>query len=178
MLVFYLSTESAIGTEMDYEELNNSDLVKAIFAGGCFWGIEYAFEQVDGVIEAVSGYTGGQIENPTYKQVSTGTTGHLEAVKVYFDPDKVSYRELLDVYWRNIDPTDEAGQYPDHGTQYKSAIFYLDLKQKEQAHESMKQLKYDKPIAIKIIAAKKFYPAEEYHQDYHKKHNTRICNTK
>ena len=150
-------------------------LAKATFAGGCFWCIEAPFEKVDGVRSAVSGYTGGEEENPTYKQVSSGSTGHLEAVEVTYDPMKVTYQQLLDVYWRQFDPTDAGGSFYDRGTQYTSAIFYHNQVQKELAEASKKALeesgKFDKPIVTPIRKAEEFYPAEKYHQDYYKKNS-------
>ena len=145
----------------------------ATFAGGCFWCMEAAFESVDGVVEAVSGYTGGTVVNPTYEQVSRGGTGHLEAVQVYHNPAVVSYDELLDVFWRSIDPTDDGGQFVDRGGQYKTAIFYHDLAQKALAEASREALgnsgKFDEPVVSGILEFKVFYEAEEYHQDYYKK---------
>lgn len=145
----------------------------ATVAGGCFWCMEPAFESLDGVKKVVVGYTGGATKNPTYEEVSTGRTGHVEAAEITFDPGKISYSGILDVFWRQIDPTDAAGQFADKGSQYKTAIFYHDKKQKEIAEQSKKRLessgRYNKPIATKILKAGKFYPAEEYHQDYYKK---------
>jgi peptide methionine sulfoxide reductase msrA/msrB len=145
----------------------------AIFAGGCFWCMEPAFEALDGVSSVVAGYTGGEKPNPTYKEVSTGRSGHLEAVKVTYDPNKISYERLLEVFWRQIDPTDAGGQFADKGAQYHSAIFYNSASQKTAAEMSKAALassgKFEKPIATGILAAKKFYPAEEEHQDYYKK---------
>lgn len=143
---------------------------KAIFAGGCFWCIEAAFRNVPGIIKAVSGYTGGQKANPTYEEVCTGRTGHYEAVEVTFDPAKISYGELLDVFWSQIDPTDAGGQFADRGSQYRTAIFYLNEEQKRIAEESKKKLVemgiVKKPVATEIRKAEIFYPAEEYHQGY------------
>lgn len=145
----------------------------AIFGGGCFWCMEPPFEQLDGVIEVKAGYSGGDEENPTYEQVSSGRTGHLEAVEVIYDPDKISYSELLDVYWRQVDPTDPGGQFADRGHHYTTAIFYFNDEQKQQAIESKNALgnsgRFDKPIVTAILPAKDFYPAEEYHQDYYRK---------
>lgn len=144
----------------------------ATFAGGCFWCMESAFEELPGVIEAVSGYTGGHKENPTYEEVCSGTTGHLEAVKVTYDPQKISYQELLEVFWKNIDPTDPEGQFVDRGSQYRTAIFYHNEEQKKLAEESKRKLeelgKFSKPIVTEIRPASTFYPAEEYHQNYYK----------
>ena len=151
-------------------DMKDSKFHQATFAGGCFWCVEADFEKIDGVIEAVSGYTGGTVENPSYEQVSSGTTGHLEAVQVTYDPDKVSYRQLLEVFWRHIDPTDAGGQFVDRGPQYRSAIFYHAQAQKEMAESSKQDLaqsgKFDRPIATEILPLQTFYPAEDYHQDY------------
>jgi peptide methionine sulfoxide reductase msrA/msrB len=149
----------------------------ATFAGGCFWCVESDFEKVDGVIEAVSGYTGGDVPNPTYKQVSAGGTGHTEAIQVTYDPDKVTYKELLDILWRHMDPTDAGGQFVDRGSQYRPAIFYHDEEQKRIAEESKADLeksgRFSKPIATEIVPLTEFYPAEDYHQDYYKKNPLR-----
>jgi peptide methionine sulfoxide reductase msrA/msrB len=151
----------------------NSTLKIATVAGGCFWCVESDFEKVDGVIKAVSGYTGGQMKNPTYKEVSAGGTGHVEAVQVYYDPTIITYEELLDVFWKHVDPTDPGGQFVDRGAQYRTAIFYHDDHQRRIALASKKELdesgRFSKPIATEIIAFSKFYEAEEYHQDYYKK---------
>jgi len=145
---------------------------EAIFAGGCFWCIEATFEMMPGVVEAVSGYTGGTVENPTYEQVSTGTTGHFEAVLVVYDPERISYEELLEQFWRSIDPTDAGGQFYDRGSQYYTAIFYLNEEQRELAEASKRALDasgvFDEPIVTRILPAETFYVAEEYHQDYYK----------
>lgn len=139
--------------------------------------MEAAFEALDGVLDVVSGYTGGQKENPTYEEVSSGTTGHYEAVQVTYDPLKITYEQLLDYFWNNIDPTDEAGQFYDRGPQYRTAIFYHNEMQKMLAERSKKSLegsgKFNKPIATAILPAREFYRAEEYHQDYYKKHARR-----
>jgi peptide-methionine (S)-S-oxide reductase len=146
---------------------------KAIFAAGCFWCTEAAFEEVPGVISAVSGYTGGTVKNPGYEQVSSGRTGHAEAVEVTFDPAKVSYEKLLDVFWVNHDPTVSNRQFCDSGSQYRPAIFYLSDEQKKAAEAS--KAKYEKlktfkqPLLTEITKAGPFYPAEDYHQDYYKK---------
>ncbi len=149
----------------------------AVFAGGCFWCTESDFEKVDGVIEAVSGYTGGRIENPTYKQVSAGGTGHVEAIKVVYDPDKVSYSQLLDVFWRHVDPTDAGGQFVDRGDQYRSVIFYADEEERQMAEASKKALdasgRFDRPIVTDILPLGAFYEAEDYHQDYYEKNPIR-----
>ncbi len=146
---------------------------KATFAGGCFWCMESVFEEVPGVIEAVSGYTGGHKENPTYEEVCSGTTGHLEAVQITYDPEKVTYQELLNIFWQNIDPTDPGGQFVDRGPQYRTAIFYHNEEQRILAEQSKRALeasgRFQKPIATEIRPATTFYRAEEYHQDYYRK---------
>jgi peptide methionine sulfoxide reductase msrA/msrB len=143
----------------------------ATFAGGCFWCIEAAFDGKEGVVAAVSGYTGGEGDDPTYEEVCTGLTGHYEAVQVTFDPRTISYESLLNIYWRSIDPTDAAGQFADKGSQYKSAIFYHDDEQKTTAERSKEELAlsgvFDQPIVTEIKPAMPFYPAEAYHQNYH-----------
>ncbi len=147
---------------------------KATFAGGCFWCVEEAFEKVPGVISAVSGYTDGHVANPTYKQVTSGRTGHTEAVEVIFDPAQVTYEQLLDVFWRNVDPTVVDRQFCDVGNQYRTGIFVHDDEQKRLAEASRKALEESKPFAGPIVTpiavASTFYPAEDYHQDYYK-HN-------
>ena len=148
---------------------------KAIFAAGCFWCTEEAFEKVPGVISAVSGYTGGKVKNPSYEQVSSGRTGHAEAVLVTFDPKKVSYEKLLDVFWLNHDPTVNDRQFCDGGSQYRPAIFYTSPEQKRLAEASKARWEKDKPfrqpILTEITQAGEFYPAEDYHQDYYKKNS-------
>lgn len=150
---------------------------RATFAGGCFWCMEEAYEKVPGVIAAVSGYMGGQVKNPTYEQVSTGRTGHAEVVQVEYDPAKISYAQLLEMFWRNIDPTQKDAQFCDHGTQYRSAIFYHDDEQKRLAEASRLALQKNKPfrgeIVTEITRATGFYPAEGYHQDFYLKNPTR-----
>jgi len=148
-------------------------LEKAIFAAGCFWCTEEAFEKVPGVVSAVSGYVGGSVKNPSYEQVSSGRTGHAEAVEVSFDPAKVSYDKLLDVFWVNHDPTVKDRQFCDSGSQYRPGIFYLSEAQKKAAEASKARWEkikpFKQPIQTEITAAGPFYPAEEYHQDYYKK---------
>lgn len=148
----------------------------ATFAGGCFWCMEPPFEKLEGVGAVVSGYTGGEKENPSYEQVSSGATGHREAVQVTYDPAKISYATLLDVFWRSIDPTDAGGQFADRGSQYKTGIFYHDDEQKSLAEKSRQALEqsgtFDKPIVVEILPAGPFYAAETYHQDYYKKNPT------
>ena len=155
---------------MEAPTMRKANTSVATFAGGCFWCVEHDLEKLGGVLEVVSGYTGGHVENPTYKQICTGTTGHLEAVRVTFDPRKISYQDLLDGFWRTIDPTDAGGQFADRGEQYTTAIFYHDEEQKRLAEESKLALEhsglFEKPIATVIRPAMKFYPAEDYHQGY------------
>ncbi len=154
---------------------NNTE--KAYFGGGCFWCMEPPFEVLDGVIEATSGYMGGETENPTYEEVSMGNTGHVEVVEIEFDPNIITYDELLDVFWRNIDPTALNYQFADVGSQYRTEIFTVGAEQMEQALSSKQKLensgKFDKPIVTAITEAPTFYIAEEYHQDFYKKQSAR-----
>jgi len=149
----------------------------ATFAGGCFWCMEAPFEKIDGVGDVISGYTGGQKSNPTYEEVSSGKSGHLEVIQVSYDPEKISYEALLGIFWQQIDPTDGSGSFVDRGPQYRSAIFYHSEKQKQMAEKSKASIavsgRYDGPIATEIIQYDRFYPAEEYHQDYSKKNPIR-----
>jgi len=151
----------------------DTKLKKATFAGGCFWCMQPPFRNLPGITDVVSGYSGGTKPNPTYEEVSAGTTGHLEAVQVTYDPEKISFDQLLDVFWRQIDPTDAGGQFADKGSQYRTAIFYHDDEQKRLAEASKKKLdssgKFKKPVATEIQPFTGFYPAEEYHQDYDRK---------
>jgi len=162
-------------SSMEKKEIptQEDNLEIATLAGGCFWCVESAYEHYEGVIEAVSGYTGGHKEDPTYQEVTSGTTGHYEAVQITFDPSIISFKDLLEIFWRQIDPTDAEGSFVDKGPQYRSAIFYHDEEQKKIAEQSKKDLeesgKYEKPIVTEILPAEKFYKAEEYHQDYYKK---------
>ncbi|MEX2481939.1 MAG: peptide-methionine (S)-S-oxide reductase MsrA, partial [Gammaproteobacteria bacterium] len=153
------------------------DRALATFAGGCFWCMEGPFDELDGVLSTTSGYTGGEVEQPTYEQVSAGTTGHTEAVQIVYDPAQVSYAELLDVFWRNIDPTTPDRQFCDKGSQYRPAIFYHDDAQHETVQTSLAQIKkvktFAEPIQVEIAAAAEFYPAEEYHQDFYLKNPIR-----
>lgn len=145
----------------------------AVFGGGCFWCMEPPFEQLEGVVEVMAGYSGGDEKDPSYEEVSRGQTGHIEAVRVVYQPEKISFKELLDTFWRYIDPTDPGGQFADRGNHYKTAIFYSNDEEKRIAERSRAELEasaiFDKPIATVIRPAKPFYPAEEYHQDYYKK---------
>jgi peptide methionine sulfoxide reductase msrA/msrB len=166
--------QQKMGEKMAKEEMN---LSKATFAGGCFWCTEADFEKLPGVVKVISGYAGGHKENPTYQEVSSGSTGHVEAVQVYYDPAKVTYEELLNYFWKHIDPTDPGGQFVDRGSQYRSVIFYANEEQKKLAEKSKEALeksgKFTKPIATEIIKFTNFYEAEEYHQDYYKKNPLR-----
>ncbi len=152
-------------------------LEKATFAGGCFWCMEAPFEKLDGVKAVISGYSGGKTENPTYAEVSSGRSGHLEVVQIEYDPAKVSYKKLLDVFWRQVNPTDAGGQFVDRGGQYATAIFYHSEEQRKQAQESLEALdksgRFDKKIVTPILEAQTFYPAEDYHQDYYKENPIR-----
>jgi len=166
------------GTGM--EKLMNAKPQKtqtAVFAGGCFWCTESDFEKIDGVVEVISGYTGGRIVNPTYEQVSAGGTGHVEAVKVIYDPDQVTYAQLLQVFWRHVDPTDGGGQFVDRGSQYRSVIFYSTNPERDLAEASRQGLaasgRFDKRIVTEILPLGDFYPAEDDHQDYYKKNPLR-----
>ena len=154
-----------------------ADVRLATFAGGCFWCTEADFEKAPGVVKVISGYAGGQKKNPTYEEVSSGTTGHVEAVQVYYDPSKVTYQQLLDYFWRHIDPTDGGGQFVDRGAQYRGVIFYQDEEQMRLAEKSKEALdhsgRFKKPVVTDIVKFTNFYPAEEYHQDYYKKNPLR-----
>lgn len=148
--------------------LSDTKYETAIFAGGCFWCMEPPFDKLDGVISTTSGYTGGEVKDPSYKEVSAGGTGHAEAIKIIYDPKKISYEKLLEVFWKNIDPTVKDKQFCDSGSQYRSGIFYLDETQKKLALESKKKLeKKFKIIYTEITEAKDFYDAEDYHQDFY-----------
>lgn len=153
------------------------NLARATFAGGCFWCMEPPFDKLEGVVSVTSGYTGGQRKNPTYEEVSSGSTGHAEAVQVAYDPAKVSYRTLLGVFWRNVDPTVRDRQFCDVGTQYRTAIFWHDEEQRREAEASRAELERTKPfrekIVTEIVPAAEFYPAEEYHQKYYRKNPLR-----
>ena len=155
------------------ERMRNLQTEKATFAGGCFWCMVKPFHEQPGIESVVSGYTGGRTENPTYEEVCSGTTGHTEAVQITFHPDTFSYEKLLEVYWQQIDPTDEYGQFFDRGISYQPAIYYHNEHQQQLALKSKTDLqtsgRFDKPIVVKILPATAFYPAEDYHQDYYKK---------
>jgi peptide methionine sulfoxide reductase msrA/msrB len=162
---------------MQTDSSAQTKLEKATLAGGCFWCMEHPFEKLEGVLEVISGYTGGHKDNPTYEEVSSGMTGHLEAIEITYDPSRISYSEILDIFWKQIDPTDSGGQFVDRGQQYRSAIFYHSEEQKALAEKSKSELnksgRYKSPIITEIIKASKFYKAEDYHQDYAKKNPIR-----
>lgn len=150
---------------------------KATFSGGCFWCMEPLFKELGGVIDVIPGYSGGNEENPKYKEISSGKTGHREAIQIIYDPKIISYEQLLDIFWKQIDPTDSEGQFSDKGKQYTTAIFYHNKEQKKIAEKSKKSLrdsgKFDKPIVTEIFPFKSFYPAEDYHQEYYRKNPLR-----
>jgi len=186
-IIFSLVLSSVIllgyheGNSMDTmkDQMNNKSIKTetAVFAGGCFWCTESDFEKVPGVIDAISGYTGGHVKNPTYEEVSAGGTGDFESVKVIYDPSKVTYKQLLEYFWEHVDPTDPGGEFVDRGPQYRSAIFYANEKQKRLAEETKTELAASgvlkKPIVTLILPLGPFYPAEKYHQDYYKKNPIR-----
>ena len=173
-LIFLVLLFSCINIETSNMSENTE---KAYFGGGCFWCMEPPFEVLDGVLEATSGYMGGETENPTYEQVSMGNTGHVEVVEIEFDPNIITYSELLEVFWRNIDPTALNYQFADVGSQYRTEIFTVGSQQMEEALQSKTDLensgKFDKPIVTAITEAPTFYIAEEYHQDFYKKQSAR-----
>lgn len=152
---------------------DNPKYETATFAGGCFWCLQPPFDKTEGVVTTIVGYTGGPEKNPTYQQVASGTTGHAESIEIIYDPEKVTYEELLDIYWKNIDPTDSGGQFVDRGRQYRPAIFYHGEAQSKAAQASKEKLdmsgKFKKPIVVEIVEAAEFYPAEDYHQSFYKK---------
>jgi peptide methionine sulfoxide reductase msrA/msrB len=176
-LAGFMMANSAETIKKNQMNMQNDQTDIATFAGGCFWCTESDFEKLPGVSKAISGYTGGTEKNPSYKEVSAGTTGHIEAVQVYFDPSMVTYKELIEYFWKHINPTDSGGQFVDRGPQYRSAIFYHDEKQRQIAEKSREKLnasgKFDKPVVTDILQLSVFYPAEEYHQDYYKKNKLR-----
>jgi len=172
IIIFLILASIGYAAERDGKGMQTA---KATFAGGCFWSVELLFDKVEGVLSTTSGFTGGSKKNPTYDQVVTGTTGHAEAVLVTYDPKKVSYEKLLDVFWRNIDPLTPNGQFCDFGNQYRTAIFYQNETEKRLAEKSKKALqgRFKQPIVTEIVALSQFYPAEDYHQDFHIKNPTR-----
>ena len=177
LIGFFLAVLLITVTSSAYAQVKPVKYEKATFAGGCFWCMEYPFERLKGVKEAIAGYTGGKTKNPTYKEVCSGKTGHLEAVQVLYDPKVISYEKLLEVYWMQINPTDPGGQFADRGSQYNTAIFYHSEAQKKAAEKSKEALnksgKFKKPVVTKILKADVFYRAEENHQDYYKKNSLR-----
>lgn len=158
-------------------EIAEKDLKVAIFAGGCFWCVESDFDAVPGVVRTTSGYTGGITPNPTYQQVTSKETGHYEAVQIHYDPKKVSYKTLVDILWRSVDPTDDGGQFCDRGQSYKTAIFATSPEQKRIAEESKREIEdsgvLKRPIVTPVLDASPFFPAEDYHQNYYKKNPVR-----
>ena len=174
----YASVGAAAAEEgMGSAPTAQTPLQQATFAGGCFWCMEPPFEQLAGVVSVTAGYAGGVEQRPTYEQVSSGKTGHAEAVQIIYDPKTLTYERLLEVFWRNIDPTTPEGQFADRGHQYRTAIFYHDEEQRRLAEASKAALersgKFTKPLVTEIAPATAFYPAEEYHQDYYKKNPLR-----
>ena len=167
------------GSTLAYGEkkTDESAVAKATFAGGCFWCMEPPFDKLDGVLSTTSGYIGGSKKNPTYREVTAGTTGHTEAVQIVYDPKKITYEKLLDVFWVNIDPTVKDRQFCDHGSQYRTGIFYHDAEQQMLAEVSKQKLEKDKPfqgdIFTEVTMASEFYPAEDYHQDYYQRNPIR-----
>ncbi len=166
---------TTVSKENTMEKTDNVDI--ATFAGGCFWCVESAFEGRDGILNVVSGYVGGHMDNPTYKQVSSGITGHAEAVRITYDPARISYKELLRIFFQQIDPTDGSGSFVDRGSQYRPAVFYHNQDQKTLALAMIKIIEdarvFDEPVATEVVEVSKFYEAEEYHQDYHTKNPIR-----
>lgn len=162
---------SAVSPTMSQDLQATEGVAMATFAGGCFWCMEQPFDELEGVLSTTSGYTGGQTPNPTYEEVSAGDTGHAEAVQIVYDPKKVTYQELLTVYWRNIDPTVANAQFCDHGNQYRPEIFYHNEEQRRLAEASKREIEktksFPEPIVIKITKATTFYPAEDYHQNFY-----------
>ena len=175
-VILLLSAGPTLGAAPESDAAEDG-LEVAIFAGGCFWCVESDFDKVPGVVRTISGYTGGALPNPTYKQVSAGGTGHLEAVQIFYDPKQVAYEMLVEIFWRSVDPTDGGGQFCDRGESYETAIFANSPEQKQQAEASKGTLGragvLKQPIVTPIQAAGPFYPAEEYHQDYYNKNPLR-----
>jgi peptide-methionine (S)-S-oxide reductase len=172
--VAWLAATLALGgAALAQEERQQSEgeLKQAIFAGGCFWCMEEVYDPVPGVVDTTSGYTGGRTENPTYREVTFGDTGHYEAVRVTYDPSQVTYQELLDTFWVNVDPFDARGQFCDKGSSYLSAIFVADEEERRLAEASKEavEARFDEAVATEVLAAAPFYEAEEYHQDYYQK---------
>ncbi len=161
------------GNESKGADMNSKNLEKATFAGGCFWCMQHPFDELTGVVSTIVGYTGGQKENPTYEEVCAGETGHAEAIEIQYDSSQIAYSRLLDIFWKNIDPTTFNRQFADVGTQYRTAIFYHNDEQKSLAEASKEEMDmsgiYDKPVVTEITKASTFYKAEEYHQKYYEK---------
>ena len=159
------------------DTVNEPKLETIVLGGGCFWCIEADYEKLDGIVDVISGYAGGHVKNPTYNQVSTGGSGHIEVVKVTYDANKINYSQILDYFWRHVDPTRDDGQFCDRGSQYRPAIFYQDEAQKKLALASTKQIEQSKPftqpLKVELIRETTFCPAEDYHQDYYKKNPIR-----
>ena len=176
-LIISILTSLLLFTSTFAKETTEARLESVVLGGGCFWCIEADYEKLDGVVDVVSGYSGGHIKNPTYKQVSAGGSGHIEVVKVTYDANKISYSQILDYFWRHIDPTRDDGQFCDSGSQYRPAIFYQDQTQKELAIASAKKIEqtkpFEQPLKVELIPAATFYLAEEYHQDYYMKNPLR-----
>ena len=177
LIMLFLSLMATAVLASPQEDGKAARLETATFAGGCFWCMEAPFDKLPGVVSVTAGYTGGQVKNPTYEQVSAGTTGHAESVRIVYEPQKIGYKQLLDIFWHNIDPTVKNRQFCDVGNQYRSAIFYHTDEQYRLAEESKKELEDNKPfkgpIVTDVVPASEFYPAEEYHQHYYKKNPLR-----
>ena len=178
MVLFCVYQAISMDKKIEESMMEQSENTRtAVFAGGCFWCTESDFEKVNGVIEVLSGYTGGHDDHPVYKEVSAGRTGHVESVQVIYDPTRITYEELLDVFWHHVDPTDPGGQFVDRGSQYRSVIFYANEKERQLAEASKKRLAdsgpFTKPIVTDILPLGPFYKAEDYHQDYHKRNPIR-----
>ena len=175
--VMIVAAAAGAAAQQDATTMSKDGHALATFAGGCFWCMEPPYDKLDGVLATTSGYTGGRTVDPTYKEVSAGGTGHAEAVQVTYDPAKVSYEQLLEVFWRNVDPLDAGGQFCDRGDQYRTGIFVHDEEQQRLAEASKRQLedsgRFEQPIVTEIVAAGPFYPAEDYHQDYYEKNPLR-----
>ena len=169
----FLLLAAAHAGEPEFKNPDEGHLEKAAFAGGCFWCMQPAFDRLEGVVSTVVGYTGGTVENPTYEQVCSGKTGHTEAIEIVFDPEKISFRELIEVFWKNIDPTQANGQFADRGSQYRTVVFYHHENQRRTAEDSRRELeesnRFGGRVETQIRPASPFYPAETHHQDYYLK---------
>ena len=177
LLSILLAAAAAAAQPLAAQAQSEQESAVATFAGGCFWCVEEAFDQVDGVISTISGYIGGHVDDPSYEQVTRGNTGHAEAVQVEYDPDLVTYDALLETFWHNVDPLDAGGQFCDRGDQYRTAIFYHDERQRELAERSKRKLEeggvLPGEIVTEIVPATEFYAAEGYHQDYYERNALR-----